>query len=210
MTSPLVRPLSVLALLAAPATAQDSDWYLEFAAGASVTDEADAILNSLDYDAGYSIDFLIGKRVHEGDTFDFALEAEFYFNEQGVDDGLIGAGSSTVEQMSNGGFLVGGSMTWPLNEKISLYGGAAIGLATALDLDSKSDALSDFDIDDEQALAYQGKIGARYALGETSSWFFQYRQLFVPDIDVEDTFLGQEFEMDIEQSLFEVGVRWDL
>ena len=142
---------------------------------------------------------------------DFGLEFEGYFNEQSFDDPKLGPASSTIEQFSHGGFLVNGVLTWPYSEEFSFYGGGGIGLATAIDIDSKSDAASSFSVEDESSFVYQGKVGARFNMGEDLSWFLQYRRLTSPDVTVGDTFIGPatNVDIDIEQNIFEVGVRWN-
>ena len=213
MMPPFVRAIPALALLTAPAAAQDDGgYYFEFGAGVVGTENSSGILSDVKFDTGYAIDVLLG---HQWDNaldsgLDFGLELGAYFNEQNLDSGLLGPGSSTPEQFSNGGFSLGGVISWPYSEEISFYGGAAIGLATALDLDSKGDAGSEFSFQDDDASFVAGKLGVRYNLGDNTSWFLQYRRTESEDITTADTFLGQSFDLELSQNVFEVGVRWGL
>ncbi|MEM7309642.1 MAG: outer membrane beta-barrel protein [Planctomycetota bacterium] len=214
MKSPLVRALPALALLAAPAAAHDDEggYYFEFGAGLVSTDNADGVVGDVKFDTGYAVDLVLGHEWH--DPFeaglDFSLEVGAYFNEQNFDSDLLGPGSATPEQLSNGGFHVGGVVSWPYSEEISFYGGLGAGMATSLDLDSKSDAGSDFGLEDESALFFAGKLGVRYDMGGDTAWFFQYRRTMSEEIEVADTFLGQQFDLELDQNIFEVGVRWGL
>lgn len=213
MTSPYAV-LPALVLLAAPGRAAgdelDEGFYLELGAGLATFSEIDTSAGSADFESGYSLDALLGHRWCE--VFDtslgFSLEGEAYYAKVGFDDQLVIPSSSRVDYLAHGGVLLNGVVDWPCSQRITFYGGAGAGLATSLTLDSKGDASSDPDIEDDTAFIVQGKLGVRYAMAENLHWFLQYKHLESEDITATDAFLDQSFDFDISEDAVEVGLRW--
>ncbi len=208
--------LPALVLLAAPGRAAgdegDGGYYLELGAGLATFSEIDTTAGSADFESGYSLDVLLGHRwCQVFDTgLDFSLEGEAYYAKVGLDDQLLIPSSSLVDYLAHGGVLLGGVIDWPCSEHISFYGGAGAGLATSLTLDSKGDASSEIDLEDDTAFIVQGKLGVRYTMAQNLSWFLQYKHLQSEDITASDSFLDQSFDFDIAEDAVEVGVRWGL
>ena len=215
MTSIYPTRLCALVLLAGSAAAQDEDafgpWYIDFSLGISGMEDSQGIVSDISFDSGIAGSFLVGYEFDDAiGELDFGIELEGFISEQSVDGNLIAPGSATPEQFSNFGLLVNGVLDYDLTDKITLYGGLGIGFASALDLDSQNDAVGDFDIEDDFALAYQGKAGARYHLGANYSWFLQYRRFATEDLAVVDSSVPIGFDLENQQNVFEVGVHWGL
>jgi len=107
--------------------------------------------------------------------------------------------------------MVNAVFDWEWTEKITMYGGAGIGQAVRLDFDSLSDADRNFRLEDETALAVQGKIGLRYSLGGSATWSFGYRYLQTEDLELrdEDVFGDyRSFDLANHQHVLEFGIGW--
>jgi hypothetical protein len=210
MKSPLVA--LALASFAAPLSAHNDGYYLEFGLGVTDTETLASPFGAIKFDAGYSGSLLVGHQWTQilDTRLNFGLECEAYFNEQAFPNTQLDPSSSTLEQFSHGGFVAGGVLTWPYSDDIAFYGGAGVGLATALDLDSKSDAASTYGIKEDSAMIYQGKAGMRFAMGEQLYWFAQYKYIALEPIQFRDNLIGPSSELEIElaQNVIEVGVRW--
>lgn len=214
MTFPYAA-LPALVLLAAPGAAGGGEGdgaYLELGAGFASFSEIDVVAGTADFETGYSLGALIGYRWTEAcdACFDIGLELEGYYSKVGFDDTLVVPGSSEVDYLAHGGVLLGGVLDWSCTERINFYGGAAVGLATSLTLDSKGGASSDVELEDDNALVVQGKLGVRYAMAENLSWYLQYKHLISEEITASDSFLDQSFDFEIQEDAVEVGMRWDL
>jgi hypothetical protein len=203
---------ALASLLALGPTGDEGGAYLEFGAGFLGSEGVDTNLGSADFDAGYSLDLLLGYRCPDAwdSCLGAGLELEAYLHHAGLDDGLLIVGSSQAAYLEHGGFLVGGVLDWVQSEELTFYGGLGAGLATKLTLDSKSDAASKTGFEDGEALIFQGKLGARYAMGENLSWFLQYKRLQSESLTIEDTLLDQSLDYEIRDNVVEVGMRWGL
>jgi opacity protein-like surface antigen len=203
--------LPALALLAGQGATDDpGGTYLELGAGLASQQEIEATAGSADFETGYSLDVLLGYQWREAwDTrFDFSLEVEGYYSKVGFDDPLLIPNSSQADYLSNGGVVLGGVIDWPCSDEISFYGGAGVGLATSMKLETKGDASSDAELEDDSALLFQGKLGARYAMAENLAWFIQYKYRLSEELTATDAFLDESFDFEIEQHTFEIGMRW--
>ena len=216
--TPLYAALPALVLFAVPAAAgvgeeEDGDGaYLELGGGLASISEIDVVAGSADFESGYSLSALLGYRWTEAcdACFDLALELEVYYANVGFDDTLLVPGSSQTDYLAHGGVLLGGVLDWPVTRSINFYVGAAGGIATSMTLESKGDASSSVDLEDDSAFVIQGKAGVRYAMAENLSWYLQYKHLMSEEVTASDSFLDQSFDFEIQQDAVEIGMRWDL
>ena len=188
-------PLLPLALLVsgASATAQGWDetgpWYVGFGVGIPSISESEGF----EPDEGFAVSGTIGYQLgRSGDgRFNLALEAEYYYAENDVDDFPIAFGLTAEDLETNAIFanLVG---DWYWTDSISFYVGAGVGFAE-VDLFSASD----------DGGAFQGKAGLRYHLGGGFSWSLGYRYLMTEDIEDADDFENIH-------NVVETGLRWEL
>jgi len=202
--------LPALALLAAPALAQDDGGlYLELGAGLTSTESMPGLIGDAAFDTGSSFNGLIGYEWQDAWAgLNLGLEFEGLWTLQNFEDELLGSGSSLAEDFTTSAYLFGPKLTWPYSEEISFYGGLGVGFTTELGIKSRGDAASAFKVVDEETLLYQAKAGIRYNMGANLSWYLQYRHVVADTVEVEDDFLLQSFDYDFEQDLLEVGMRY--
>ena len=191
-------PLLPLALLlstgAASAQSLHGDehgpWYVGFNVGISSIDESEGF----EPDEGFALSGTIGYQLgRAGDgRFNLAIEAEYYYAENDVDDFPIAFGLTPDDLETSVIFanLVG---DWYWTDAVSFYVAGGVGYATDVELFSASD----------DGGAFQAKAGLRTHLGGGLSWNLGYRYLVTED--VED---ANDFEN--IHNVLETGLRWEL
>lgn len=218
MTPHPARALCALALLAGVAGAvQGSDeygpWYFGFGVGITFTDDSHGFSpgSAIEFAEGYSLNGLVGYEnpgFLGSESLSFNVELEAFFSDQSLDTEIITEFSSKVNEFTELSFLVNGVIEKQINDSISFYAGAGIGLATILDLDSVGNEVSSFKIEDDTAFVWQTKIGIHYDLAGSYGAFAQWRHFETEDLATSDATLGQTFDLEIAQDAFEFGVRW--
>lgn len=216
MTPHPARALCALALLAGVAGAvQGSDeygpWYFGFGVGITGTDDSQGLLTDIAFEEGYSLSGLVGYEnpgFLGSESLSFNVELEAFFSDQSMDTEIIAPFSSRVNEFTELSFLVNGVIEKQINDSISFYAGAGIGLATILDLDSVGNEVNSFKIEDDTAFVWQTKIGIHYDLAGSYGAFAQWRHFETEDLATSDATLGQSFDLEIVQDAFEFGVRW--
>lgn len=198
-----------LALARRAAFAQGGNgMYIQLGAGLTTTSEADGPGEEIDFDEGYAIPVAIGYRfgANDGNAVAFDLEFEGLWTDQDADD------SGTLQAVTDVSVLAGlvnGLAEYAVSERFALYGGAGLGLA-GMDVGTSSDALNDFDEEDGPFLAWQLKAGVRLWSTESTAWSLGYRFLNIDDAEIDDDIGGASFDLETEQHVVELGVRFSL
>jgi opacity protein-like surface antigen len=191
-----------------PGTRGGDGLYLTGLFGLVTTSESDGPDEDIDFDEGFQVGGGIGTRFAGDDDgpWAFDLEFEVLYNDQDADDeGLLEA----VTDITVLAGLINGVAEYALTERFALYGGAGIGLA-GLDIGTESDALNDFDEEDGPFLAWQGKAGLRLWTSEDVAWSLGYRFLNIDDAEVDDDIGDASFDLQTQQHVIELGVRFQL
>lgn len=172
------------------ATAQDeSPWYVALGGGLQTIPET----QGFDPSDGYALDVAFGYRFGESQdgALRIALEAEYYYAENDLDDFPVAFGLEGSD-LSTGVFFGNVVADWYWTDTTALYFGGGAGLAT----------VEVFDIEDD-VVAYQGKVGLRFQLGGGFGWNLGYRYVRTEEIaDADDFENGQH--------VAEIGVTWQL
>lgn len=199
----------VLGSSAAAGDEETGPWYFEFGLGAAGVDSAG--VDDIDFDAGFNLHALVGRRMGRiwCERAWWGLEVEgLYTHSDFKDDPFLTLGSSTSEKITATALLGNLSAEWHWGANVALFGALGAGFAPSLDYDSLNDGLSSFDLADDSAFAWQGKVGLRYGLGEHYSWVLDYRYLAVDAVDLVDDTIGRSFELEQQSHAIELGVRW--
>ncbi len=206
----------------ASAQEQDSDWYWQLGFGSAGHAESSGLTRDITYEDGYALGTLVGYRTDwlGSERWNLSFEGEMTYVDNDVkNDGLLDAGSSSLEDLTTISFMAGAVLEWQMAEEIYLYAGAGIGWASKIELNNFGDgptAVSgnprSFELDDEQGAAYQGKVGLRYDLGGEGnfSWLIGLRFFATEELTATDSDLNQSFDMDNESMIFETAMRWGL
>ena len=182
--------------------------YLHLAAGLTTTRDSDGPGEEIDFDEGYAIPVAIGVRfgADDGNAFAFDIELEGIWTDQ---DASTSGALQAVTDLSVLGALVNGVGEFALSDRIALYAGGGIGLAE-LDAGTTTDALNDFDEEDGPFLAWQVKAGLRFWSSGSTAWDIGYRFLNIDDATIDDDLAGASFDLQTEQHVLELGLRFGL
>jgi opacity protein-like surface antigen len=183
--------------------------YLQLGAGLTTTTESDQSGGEeVDFDEGFAVPVALGTRFGaiDGNAVAFDLELEGFYTDQDADDeGVIQA----VSDVTVLGALVNGVGEFALTDTLGLYAGGGIG-AAGLDVGTESDAVNDFDEEDGPFLAWQLKAGLRLWATDDVSWNLGYRFLNIDDAEIDDDLGGASFELETQQHILELGLRFQL
>jgi opacity protein-like surface antigen len=182
--------------------------YLQFNGGLTTTTDSDGPGEEINFDEGFALSGAIGSRfgANDGNATAFDLEFEVIYTDQDADDeGLL----ESVTDVTVFGGLVNGIFDFALGQSASLYAGGGIG-ASMLEVGTESDALNDFEEEDGPFLTWQLKGGVRYWASQHVALNLGYRFLNVDDAEIDDDLGSAEFDLQTEQHIVELGVRFQL
>lgn len=181
--------------------------YLRFSGGLVTTESSAGPDEDIDFDEGYLLAFAIGQRMSSGESpLNFDLELEGIWTDQDADDnGPIQA----LTDISVAGVLVNGTLFFRLGERLSLYGGAGVGVAW-LDVGTESDGLNDFDDEDGPFLAWQARAGLEWQFASGMALNAGYRFLNIDDAEIDDSIGSASFDLETQQHIAEIGLRFGL
>jgi opacity protein-like surface antigen len=89
-----------------------------------------------------------------------------------------------------------------------MYGGLGVGYATLIDYEAFDEG--DLQIEDDNGLAVQGRLGFAYNLGGNYDARFGYRYFRTESVDIDNVTSGASDELDIGQHSLELAFRWGL
>lgn len=181
------------------------DTFFRINGGFMTVADSDGPSEDVKFDEGYLLALAIGQRLTKGErALNFDLELEGVWTDTDVDDsGTIQA----ISDVSTIGVLVNGMLDFRLADRMSLYGGAGIGVAW-MDVGTESDALNDFDDEDGPFLAWQAKAGVMWRTSPEFALTFGYRFMNVDDNEIDDSLGGADFDLQTEQHVLELGLRF--
>jgi len=182
--------------------------YLHGLFGLVTTSNSDGPDEEVDFDEGWQVGGGIGTRFDgaDGDPWAFDVELEVLWNDQDADNEGVLEAVSDVTVLAG---LLNAIAEFALTERFALYGGAGIGLA-ALDIGTESDDLNDFDEEDGPFLAWNAKAGLRLWASDDVAWSLGYRFMNVDDAEIDDDTGGASFDLQTEQHIVELAVRFQL
>lgn len=208
---PVHEPLSYAAFTSAAPLALDSDdggtTYIRFSGGLVTTESSHGPDEDIDFNEGYLLAFAFGQRMSSSDSpLNFDLELEGVWNDQDADDdGPIQA----IEDLSVLGVFINGTLYFKLGDRLSLYGGAGVGAAW-LDVGTTTDALNDFDDEDGPFLAWQARAGVQWAFSSGTALNIGYRFMNIDDAEIDDDIGAASFDLETQQHVAEIGLRFGL
>jgi opacity protein-like surface antigen len=182
--------------------------YIQLNGGVTTTTKSDGPDEEIDFDEGFEVAAAFGTRfdADDGDAMAFDVEVEAVYTDQDADnEGVLEA---VTDVTMIGGFL-NGLIDFALGDKFSFYGGAGIGLAM-LDIGTNTDSVNDFDEEDGPFLAWQAKAGLRLWASQETAWSLGYRFLNVDDAEIDDDLGGAGFDLETQQHIVELSVRFQL
>jgi opacity protein-like surface antigen len=209
-------PYSLIALLltATSAWAHDEDgrWYVQLGVGAVFSDEVDNVpdgAGTIEFDPGFAAALALGRHFPISERFGLNVEGEAYYQYFTVDEEDLLAIPSAVEDDATAlTFFLNGILEWHFTPQFSIYGGGGVGWVNGIDYDAwDSGSLQQVD---EDAVAFQGKFGFDYALGDDYDVLLGYRYFRADAIEIEDQISSDVSEIDIGQHVLELGFRWGL
>jgi opacity protein-like surface antigen len=217
-------PIVALPLLAGLADAQDdrepwirerSPWYLQFGAGATFADDSSIILGAdVEYDVGLNLSGLIGYQLGHLfwiDRLTWALEIESFYAFYETDKETVPTQVSTQNLDTDIlALFLNGMVDWKMSERTSLYFGVGIGFTPLIEADLFDSGFSSLELEEDNVLAFQGKVGLRFWLGEKLSWGIGYRYVQTEDLEVTNLANGSSFDVENSLHAAEVTVRWTL
>lgn len=207
--APVHRPLGYAAFTSPVAldSGHGGSTFLRFSGGLVTTESSQGPDEDIDFDEGYLLGLAIGQRMSSGDSpLNFDLELEGIWTDQDADDdGPIQA----LRDITVAGVLINGTLYFKLADRLSLYGGAGIGVAW-LDVGTESDAVNDFDDEDGPFLAWQARAGLQWELGTSTALNVGYRFLNIDDAEIDDSLGGASFDLETQQHVAEIGLRFGL
>jgi len=182
--------------------------YLQLSGGLTTTTDSNGPGEEINFDEGFALAGTIGTRMgaYDDNAVSWDLEFEVLYTDQDADD------SGTLQAVTDVTVLAGllnGIINLDLTRALELYLGAGIG-AAGLDVGTTTDALNDFDEEDGPFLAWQAKAGVRLWATQSTSFFLGYRFLNIDDAEVDDDLGGASFELETQEHIAELGIRFQL
>ncbi len=188
----------------------DGSWhgggsYLRLMGGLMTMADSDGPAEDIEFDEGYLLAAAFGQRLTDGDRpLNFDLELEGVWTDTDADStGTLQA----ISDVSTLGAFLNGMVDLRLADRFSIYGGAGIGAAW-MDVGTESDALNDFNDEDGPFLAWQAKAGVMWRTSQDIAIVLGYRFINVDDNEVDDGIGGASFDLQTEQHVIEVGLRF--
>ncbi len=180
-----------------------SGFYLRATGGFVTTSNSDGPGEEIDFDEGYLLSLGLGQRFGAQENgLGFALELDGIWTDSDVSDtGTLQA----ISDVSVAGALINGIVDFRLGDRLSIYGGAGIGMAW-LDIGTTSDSVNDFDDEDGPFLAWQLRAGLAWSFTESLSIHAGYRFLNIDDAQIDDGIGDSSFDLETEQHSLEVGL----
>lgn len=184
-------------------SSHSSGLYLRLTGGLVTTESSSGPDEDIDFDEGYLLSVGIGQRIGASENgLGFSLELEGLWTDQDADDdGPIQA----ITDVTVAGALLNGIVDFRLADRLSLYGGAGIGVAW-LDVGTKSDSINDFDDEDGPFLAWQAKAGLAWRFAPSTALHVGYRFLNIDDAEIDDGIGSSSFDLETQQHVIEAGL----
>lgn len=200
-SDPAVLPLDPLAF-------QDTGGrsYLRLSGGLVTMSDADGPSEDIEFNEGYLLGLAFGQRMNSNSKFNFSLELEALWTDQDADDsGPI----QSVRDVTFGALFLNGMFDFELGERLSLYAGAGVGAAW-VDVGTHSSIINDFDSDEGPYLAWQLRAGLEWRFSNSVSANLGYRFITNDDVELDDDIGGASFDLDTQQHVLEIGLRFGL
>ncbi len=193
--------------LALPAPQDDGGRsYLRVSAGLVTMKDSDGPGEDIEFNEGYLLGLAFGQRMNSNSTFNFNLELEALWTDQDADDsGPI----QSVQDVTFGALFLNGVFDFELGERLSLYAGGGVGAAW-VDVGTHSSIINDFDSDEGPYLAWQLRAGLEWRFSSAIAGNLGYRFITNDDVELDDDVGGASFDLETQQHVLEVGLRFTL
>jgi opacity protein-like surface antigen len=198
-------------LVGANAQAQDKNpWYIQYGLGiVGTTDAEDVVGGSVSFDPGFTTGLAIGRSYAIDQRLTLDAEAELYYQYFTVDEEDLGNIPSAVDNDAKTfGLMLNGTLDWAFTQQYSLYGGLGLGYMKEIEYSAWDSG--NLQVQDDDGVAFQARLGMAYNLGGTYDVRFGYRFFKTQPIDIENTTTGEVDELDVSQHAVELGFRWGL
>lgn len=177
--------------------------YLRLSGGVVTSTDSNGPDEDIEFDEGFLIGLALGRHFGGGtQPLGFALELEGVWTDQ--DAGEQGP-LEPVRDVNSLSALLNGMVNFRLTDSFGLYGGAGIGAAW-VDVGTNSDALNDFDSEDGPFLTWQLRAGLQFWATQALAFNLGYRFVNIDDVKIDDDVGSENFELETEQHVLELGV----
>jgi opacity protein-like surface antigen len=219
MRIPSLLFVSALAGSSSWAHHEENPYYVQLGLGAVFSEDADVgsgFGGSIGFDPGYSTSLALGRNFELTERWSWDAQVETVYQRFTVDEDEIGSvpgvdprqvGDLDVAKTLS--FFVNGILDWHLTRQFALYGGIGVGWAKTIDYNAWDQG--SLQVEDDDGLAFQARLGMSYNLGGSYLFQFGYRYLKTDAVDVTDLQPPvTSTEIDIGQHTLELGFRWGL
>jgi opacity protein-like surface antigen len=198
---------------------EDNPYYVQLGLGAVFSEDADVgsdFGGTIGFDPGYTASLVLGRTFDLNDRWSWDAQFETLYQRFTVDEDDIRTipGLQSIEIGDNDvakslTFLINGILDWHMTQQFRIFGGAGVGWAKAIDYNAWNQGALETEEDD--GLAFQGRLGFGYNFGGSYDVLFGYRYYKTEPIDVtENDPSPQSSEIDIAQHSLEFAFRWGL
>ncbi len=196
---------------------EDNRYYAQLFVGGVFSDEVDSLLVSpsnpdgfsFDFDPGYSASAVVGRHFPFGDRCGLDVDIGPYYQFFTVDENdLVNITSAVDDDAAMLAWMVHGTLEYHFTPQFAIYGGGGVGYASSIDYDAvDSGGLQQ---NDDDGIAFDGRIGFLYNLGGSYDFTLGYRYFRTEAVEIEDTTEMVTDDIDIGQHVIEMGFRWAL
>lgn len=161
----------------------------------------------VEFNEGYLLGIALGHRVTSGTgPLDFDLELEGLWSRQ---DASNSGALQAVDDVSALAIMLNGLLEFQLMERLSIYGGAGLGVAW-LDVGTNNTGANNFSSDDGPFFAWQARTGVQWQFTPGIAGNFGYRFINIDDANLDDNAGGASFDLSTQQHVLEIGVRFGI
>lgn len=167
----------------------------------------------IDFNEGIAVPLTLGYRFWDqpDGPMGFSTELDVIYTNQEAEQGAFGTtGVPFQADLTGFNVLLNGVFDAAVNDTVSFYGGAGVGLGW-LDVGNENDGASSFSDEDGPFLAWQVKAGVLFRTSDSVAFEVGYRFLNVDDVEFDnDTGADASFELETRQHMLGLGARFTL
>jgi len=181
--------------------------YVRLEGGITTTSNSDSSNEDVDFDEGYLLGIALGQRATSGaGPLNFSLELEGLWSQQ---DASNSGALQAVDDVTAAMIFLNGLLEYQLMDRLSIYGGAGLGVAW-VDVGTNHDGTNDFTDEDGPFFAWQARTGVQWQFTPGIAGNFGYRFINIDDVNLDDNAGGASFDLSTRQHVLEVGVRFGI
>jgi opacity protein-like surface antigen len=204
--------LFATALLGSSAWAQDdeSPYYLQLGFGGVFSGDAEDVPGgTIGFDPGFTTGLALGRSFGISERLGLDIDVEAYYQAFKVDeDDILAIPSAVEDDAKTFALMLNGTLDFGFTPHFSVYGGAGVGWASEIEYSAwDSGSLA---VEDDDGLAFQGRLGFAYDLGGSYDVRLGYHFFQAESVEVTDSTDGSTSDLEVGQHSLEVMFRWTL